>query len=95
MLVSPSTVVSIALVALGASITTRIQMSLPWAAASWVEVVPITAKILAARTSVTWSLQQWADFLDEQRGAETAFIHALTQCASPSVSQNLPPERAR
>ena len=38
MSVSPSTVVSIALVALGASITTRIQISLPLAAASRVEV---------------------------------------------------------
>ena len=36
--VSPSTVVDIALLALGASITTRIQMLLPWAAARRVEV---------------------------------------------------------
>ena len=38
MSVSPSTVVDIALLALGASITTRIQRSLPLAAASRVEV---------------------------------------------------------
>ena len=38
MSVSPSTVVDIALLALGASITTRIQMSLPLAAARRVEV---------------------------------------------------------
>ena len=38
MSVSPSTVVDIALLALGASIITRIQMSLPLAAAMRVEV---------------------------------------------------------